>query len=82
MTRYPLFDRRDVNLQPVQDRGHDLLARKVASLQKPAIPYLHPQYFQELAIGIGGRMVFLENDFGNRGSFPGGDTCVHGRTIS
>ena len=27
-------------------------------------------------------MVFLENDIGNTGSFLGGDTCVHGRTIA
>ena len=40
------------------------------------------QSFQEREIGRGGRMVFLENDIGNTGSFLGGDTCVHGRTIA
>ncbi len=44
MSRYPLFDRRDVNLQPVQDRGHDLVIANVAPLQSPLPPFSHPEF--------------------------------------
>ena len=44
MSRYPLFDRRAVNLLPVQERGHDLVVKSIAPLQSPVVPYSHPEF--------------------------------------
>ena len=44
MSRYPLFDRRTVNLQPVEDRGHDLVVANVAPLQSTVPPFSHPDF--------------------------------------
>ena len=43
MSRYPLFDRRAVNLQPVQVRGHDLIAMNVVPLREPVSLFSHPE---------------------------------------
>ena len=44
MSRYPLIDRRAVNLLPVPERGHDLVVGKVAQLQSPILPFKHPEF--------------------------------------
>jgi hypothetical protein len=44
MSRYPLFERRDVELRSVGERGHDLIASKVASLREPVSPFSHPKF--------------------------------------
>ena len=44
MSRYPLFERRDMELRSVGERGHDLVATKVAPLQEPVPPFLHPEF--------------------------------------
>lgn len=51
MSRYPLFDRRDINLRPVAERGHDLKIGQVVPLAAPAERFEHPE-FDELVQAV------------------------------
>jgi hypothetical protein len=44
MTRYERFDRSQVELRPVAERGHDLRAEDCLPLLAPEEPYLHPEF--------------------------------------
>lgn len=44
LSRYDLFDRRQIQLQDVGRRGHDLHAADVAPLEPPRQPYEHPEF--------------------------------------
>ncbi len=44
MTRYEQFDRSQVELRPVAERGHDLRAEDCLPLAAPAQPYAHAEF--------------------------------------
>ena len=44
MSRYELFDRTQIALAPLADRGHDLNAEQCLPLAPPARPYDHPEF--------------------------------------
>lgn len=44
MSRYPLFDRSQIQLAPLADRGHDLQAADCRALDAPFEIYQHPEY--------------------------------------
>ncbi len=44
MSRYELFDRRQIVLADLQQRGHDLRAGDCLPLRPPREPYAHPEY--------------------------------------
>jgi hypothetical protein len=43
MSRYPLFDREQIELKSLADRGHDLAAADCLPLDAPCEPYDHPE---------------------------------------
>ncbi len=49
MSRYPLFDRRPIELMALRERGHDMLAANVWPLDKPVAPFAHPEFPELLA---------------------------------
>lgn len=49
MSRYALFDRRPIELRGLRERGHDLLAANVWSLEKPVAPFVHPEFPELIA---------------------------------
>jgi len=44
MTRYEQFDRSQLELRPVVERGHDLRAEDCLPLAAPDEPYAHPEF--------------------------------------
>jgi hypothetical protein len=46
MSRYPLFDRSQIELKNLDERGHDLLAKDVLPLVMPKQHYQHPEFSQ------------------------------------
>ena len=44
MSRYPLFDRREIRLADLASRGHDLRAADCRTLDAPFEPFDHPEY--------------------------------------
>jgi len=44
MSRYELFDRRQIVLADLKERGHDLRAADCLPLVAPSQPYAHPEY--------------------------------------
>lgn len=46
MSRYPLFDRGQIALADLDQRGHDLHARDCLELADPAAPYRHPEFVE------------------------------------
>ena len=53
MSRYELFDRRRIELRPIAERGHDLLADELpAAWPRRESPYQHPSF---LAYSSGSR---------------------------
>lgn len=44
MSRYPLFDRSQIRLAELAERGHDLLAADCRTLDAPFETYQHPEY--------------------------------------
>jgi len=63
MSRYPLFDRRRIELRPLAERGHDMTAADCLPLAPPSQPYAHPEFGQLLdclrAARRAGRPVIL-----------------------
>lgn len=51
MSRYPVFDRRRVQLRPIAERGHDLLVNDILPLAAPVRPYAGHS-FSELVTAI------------------------------
>lgn len=49
MSRYPLFDRSQVELRQLRERGHDLLAQDVWPLDRAVEPYRHPEFPELIA---------------------------------
>jgi hypothetical protein len=46
MSRYATFDRSRIELRQLRERGHDLLAANVWPLDRPAAPFVHPEFPQ------------------------------------
>jgi hypothetical protein len=46
MSRYPVFDRNQIELKHLSERGHDLLAKDVRPLVMPKQHYQHPEFSQ------------------------------------
>jgi hypothetical protein len=44
MTRYTPFNRAQVSLRPIAERGHDLLVTDILPLTIPDAPFCHPQF--------------------------------------
>lgn len=44
MSRYPLFDRSQITLRDLAERGHDLTAAACLELNSPFVPYDHPEF--------------------------------------
>ena len=46
MSRYERFDRSQIQLRPIEGRGHDLLVANIGPLEPPTEPYKHPEFGQ------------------------------------
>lgn len=42
VTRYPVFDREELRLLPIAERGHDLLVEHMLPLERPSEPFASP----------------------------------------
>lgn len=49
MSRYPIFDRRPIELRGLRERGHDLLATEVWPLDKIVSSFVHPEFPELIA---------------------------------
>jgi len=44
VSRYPIFDRSEIVLKELSERGHDLAAADCKALASPPVPYVHPEF--------------------------------------